>query len=143
MDLSICESVLSLLSFSDHPGLLQRTLAVDEPDLCVSSQSEKPAGIPETIQIPTDPPAETRPEPRSAEIDGGPLEIQNPADAEGGRSQTRVPELEVDPGSDPETRDRRNESEFEEITSFEGRTTEPSSDPEPAELSRISPAGEN
>ncbi len=149
---------------------------MDEPDSAVSSQSDKPAEPPETVQIPIDP-HETRPEPGSAETDGGPPETQNPsepssstdaADTEGDQSQTEVQNSEVGSGPDPETRDgspageeeiqlkpeesgenkvnRNEESEFEEITSFEARTTEHNDDPdsgpkEPAKKSRINPAG--
>lgn len=147
---------------------------MDEPDSSVSSQSDKPSELTETVRIPIDPP-ETRPEPGSAKTDGGHPETQTPsepststdaADTEGDQSQTEVQRSEVGLGPDPETRDRgpageeevqlkpeesgenqvnRNEeSEFEEITSSEARTTKHNDDPdskEPAKKSRISPAG--
>nr|XP_046229570.1 inverted formin-2-like isoform X3 [Scatophagus argus] len=139
----------------DHPAIIQRSLAVDQPDSSVSSQSEKSAEPPETNNIPTDLPAETRPEQGSAKT--SPSEIQNlpepsisatPADTERDQSQTRVQVSEVESGPDPKTRNRRSEeSEFEEITSIEVRTAEhkdddPDSGPnKPAEKSRMSPAG--
>lgn len=140
---------------------------MDEPDLSVSSQSEKPAEPPQTVQIPIDPPG-VRPEPGSAETDGGPPETQNPsdpststdaADTEGDQRQTEVQNSEVGlgpageevvqlkPEESEENKVNRNEaSEFEEITSFKARTTEHNDDPdsgpdEPAKKSRISPAG--
>uniref|UniRef100_UPI0037E96B52 inverted formin-2-like n=1 Tax=Semicossyphus pulcher TaxID=241346 RepID=UPI0037E96B52 len=123
----------------DHPGVIQRSLAVDEPDLLVFSQSEKPAEPQEAVQTPSDPPAEIRP--------------ISPAGSEGGQSQARV--REEDSGPDLQAKDggpageeevqlrqeesrentdsnRENEdSEFEEITSFEVRTTKPRGDPDP------------
>ncbi|XP_070843078.1 inverted formin-2-like isoform X2 [Chaetodon trifascialis] len=138
----------------DRPGLVQRSLPVDESDSSVSSQSEKPAGPAETVQILTGPPAEERPEPGSAET--APPEIQNPcepsastasADTEADQSHTRAQVSEVDSGPDPKTRSRRNEdSEFEEIMCFEARTIEHNDDPDsgphkPAKKSRKSPAG--
>ncbi|XP_035520561.1 inverted formin-2-like [Morone saxatilis] len=110
----------------DHPVVIRTSLAVDEPDSSQSSQSEKPAEPPETgTQIPTDPIAETRPEP--------------------GIDETQS----LDFGPDPEIGNGRNEeSEFEEITSLEVRTAEHNDGPdpgpkEPAQKSRIriSPAG--
>lgn len=59
-----------------QPGVTQRSLATAQPDLSTSSQSQKP---PEVVQTPTDPPAETRPEPEPAGPDGGPSEIQSPS----------------------------------------------------------------
>lgn len=146
---------------------------MDESDSSVSSQSEKPADPSETVQLPTDPIAETRPEPGSAESDGGPPETQNPsqpststaADNEVDQSQTRV----QDSGPDPDTRDRgpageevqlrpeesgekkvnwNEESEFEEIISSEARRTEHNNDPdsgpsEPAKRSRTGPPGKD
>ncbi|XP_044024188.1 inverted formin-2-like isoform X2 [Siniperca chuatsi] len=140
----------------DQRGLVQRSLAVDGPDSSVSSQSEKPAEPPETVQTPADPPAETRPEPGSAETDGGSPETQNSsepststaaADTEGDQSRTRAQDSQVD--SDPETRDRgpggeeevqlnpegNEDSVFEEITSgstelIDGPASGPDSDPE-------------
>ncbi|XP_056261221.1 inverted formin-2-like isoform X2 [Seriola aureovittata] len=134
----------------DHPGVIQRSAAVDEP-----------SGPPETVQVPTDPPSETRPEP---ETDSVPTETQNlpehasppAADTEGGQSQTRFQDSEVDSGPDSETRvgapageeevqlrpedpgtkqdlnkvNRNEESEFEEITSLEARTPN-HDDPDP------------
>ncbi|XP_076611963.1 inverted formin-2-like isoform X3 [Chaetodon auriga] len=137
----------------DRPGLVQRSLAVDEPDSSVSSQSEKPAEPAETVQIVTGPPAEERPEPGSAET--GPPEIQNPCEpsastastgTEGDQSHTRAQVSEVDSGPDPKTRNRRNEhSDYEEIP-LSKRETEHNDDPdssphEPAKKSRKSPAG--
>ncbi|XP_068565284.1 inverted formin-2-like isoform X2 [Cebidichthys violaceus] len=61
----------------DQPAVLQRSLAVNEPDSSVSIQSEKRAETPEAVQTPSDPQAVTRPEPGSAETDGGPPETQN------------------------------------------------------------------
>lgn len=121
---------------------MQRSLAVDEPDSSASSQSEKPAEPPETAQILTGPPAERRPEPGSAET--APPKIQNPSEPSAcDQSHTAGQVSELDPGPDPETRNRRNEeSEFEEITSIE-RDDDPDSGPhEPAERSGIGPAGE-
>ncbi|XP_073348677.1 inverted formin-2-like [Pagrus major] len=143
----------------DHPAIIQRSLAVDEPDSSVSSQSEKTAEPPETIQIPSDPSAETRREPASAEFDAP--ETPNPSEASAAAagededqsqtrvqdSGTRVQESEVDSGPDLDSRQQRNgESEFEEITSFEARTPEHDDDPgsgpkEPAKKPRTRPAG--
>ncbi|KAI3364695.1 hypothetical protein L3Q82_011473, partial [Scortum barcoo] len=159
----------------DHPGTIERSLAVDEPDSSVCNQSES-AEPPQTVQITADPP-EPGPEPGSTETDGGPPETQNLSDpstctdaenTEGVQSQTKVQTSQVGPGPDPETGDgslageeevqlhpeesgenkdsRNEESEFEEIMSFEARTPECNSDPDsspkgPAKKSRTSPAG--
>ncbi|XP_054474999.1 LOW QUALITY PROTEIN: inverted formin-2-like [Anoplopoma fimbria] len=155
----------------DHPAVIQRSPAVDEPDSSVSSQSEKPAEPAEADQIPSDPQAETRPEPESAETEVGPPETQNSsepststaaADTEQDEIRTRLQDSEVDSvGPDRETRERgpagedeiqlptesrgdKEDSEFEDIPSFEARTTENNADPdsdEPAKKSRTSPAG--
>ncbi|XP_019122204.2 inverted formin-2-like isoform X2 [Larimichthys crocea] len=101
----------------DHPGIIQRSLAVDEPDSFVSSQSEKPSEPPESVQVHTEPPTETGPEPESAETDQSAPEIQNLCEVDG----------------------RNEESEFEEITSMEVRTTEHNHDP--AKTSRTGPKG--
>uniref|UniRef100_A0A3Q0R4B6 FH2 domain-containing protein n=1 Tax=Amphilophus citrinellus TaxID=61819 RepID=A0A3Q0R4B6_AMPCI len=69
------EDSAGLLYSSCQPGVTQRSLATAQPHLSTSSQSQKP---PEVVQTPTDPPAETRPEPEPAGPDGGPSEIQNP-----------------------------------------------------------------
>ncbi|XP_030260173.1 inverted formin-2-like [Sparus aurata] len=131
----------------DHPAIIQRSLAVDEPDSSVFSQSENTAEPPE-IQIPSDPSAETRREPASAEFDA--TETPYPSEASAAatgededQSQTRVQDSEVDSGLDLDSRQRRNEeSEFEEITSFEARTLEHNDDPgEPAKNSSSRPTG--
>lgn len=138
---------MCLFSASDHPAIIQRSLAVDEPDSSVSSQSENTAEPPE-IQIPSDPSAETRREPASAEFDA--TETPYPSEASAAatgededQSQTSVQDSEVDSGLDLDSRQRRNEeSEFEEITSFEARTLEHNDDPgEPAKNSSSRPTG--
>ncbi|XP_050927565.1 inverted formin-2 isoform X2 [Lates calcarifer] len=138
----------------DHPGVMQRLVAVDEPDSSVSSQSERPTDPPQTVQVPKGPPPETRPEPGSEPQNPEPSSSPVAADTEGDQSQTRVQDSEVDSGPEPETRDpaaeevqlrpegpgteddsytvkRSEESEFEEITSLEARTTEHDKDPDP------------
>ncbi|KAM9338801.1 inverted formin-2-like [Symphorus nematophorus] len=117
----------------DHPGVIQRSLAVDEPDSSVSSQSEKPA----------DPPAGTRPEPGSAESDGGPSESSICPARETEEDQSRVQVCEVESGPHPESRDRRTEdSEFEEITSIDhNQDPDPDPVPDPVQMSRTSPGG--
>ncbi|XP_037607502.1 inverted formin-2-like [Sebastes umbrosus] len=156
----------------DHPAGIQRSSAVDESDLSFSSQSEKLAKPPGAAQNPSDPQAETRPEPESAETDEGPPETQNPsepstptaaaADTEPDQIRTIVQDSEEDSVCpEPETRCRspagdeedqlrpeesgehKEESEFEEITSFEVRTTENNGDPDSgaAKRSRTGPAG--
>lgn len=99
------------------------------PDVSLSSQSEKPA--------------ETEPEPGSAET--GPSENKNPPEEPAARDtegDQRVQEFEVD----SETRDRRNDdSAFEEISSLEvRRTQQPDCGPKnPTKESRKSPAGKS
>lgn len=116
---SLCVTVLSL---SVPPETVQRSLAVEPPHVSLSSQSEKPA--------------ETTPEPGSAET--GPSENKNPSEepaASAGDQRVQV---------DSETRDgRTNDSEFEEISSLEVRRTErPDRGPQnPTKESRKSPAG--
>lgn len=110
---------LTVCLSSDHPGILRQSLAVDEPDSFVSSQSEKPVEPPESVWVHTDPPAETGPEPGSAETNQHTLEIQNFCEV-----------------------DRRNEeSEFEEITSMEVRMTVCNHDP--AKTPRTGPKGKS
>ncbi|XP_045916501.1 inverted formin-2-like isoform X2 [Micropterus dolomieu] len=154
----------------DHPGVMQRSLAVDQPDSSVSSQSEKPAEPPETGQIPTEPPGETRPEPGPAETEGGRPETQNPsepststtaaADTDGDQSRTRAQDSEVDPetrvsgpGGEEEVPLQPEESGDEKVNRSEestpevinGSTTQHSQDPAsgPGEAagSRIEAAG--
>ncbi|XP_062415545.1 inverted formin-2-like [Pungitius pungitius] len=57
-------------SVHDHPGVIQRSLAVNQPDSSVFSQSEKPAETLKNVQTPSEPQAETTPEPGSSQIDG-------------------------------------------------------------------------
>ncbi|XP_059212069.1 inverted formin-2-like isoform X2 [Centropristis striata] len=147
----------------DRPAVIQRSLAVDESDSSVFSQSEKPTELPEAVQTHSDPVARPRPEPGSAKNDGGPPDIQNPSEAststkaaatERDQIQTTVQDSEAGSSCpDPETRDgvpaesgeHQEESEFEEITSFEMRATEDNKDTDsgpvdPAKKSRTSPA---
>ncbi|XP_072218702.1 inverted formin-2-like isoform X2 [Leuresthes tenuis] len=130
----------------EHPVLIRRSQAVDTPDSAASSQSQKP---PETVQISTEPPPNTRPEPGSAKPDRAPSETQNPcktstssaADTEVEQSQPGAgsgsdPETTAPAGpeearlssEDPENIDFHSlsgteESEFEEISSLEVRRT--------------------
>lgn len=69
-----------MLSSSDHPGIIHRSLAANEPDPSVFSQSEKPAETQKKVQTPSEPQAETTPEPGSAQIDGSLAETQNSSD---------------------------------------------------------------
>ncbi|XP_077949982.1 inverted formin-2 isoform X1 [Gasterosteus aculeatus] len=64
----------------DHPGIIHRSLAANEPDPSVFSQSEKPAETQKKVQTPSEPQAETTPEPGSAQIDGSLAETQNSSD---------------------------------------------------------------
>ncbi|XP_068199146.1 inverted formin-2-like [Antennarius striatus] len=134
----------------DRPAGVPRSAAVDLPDESVSSQSENLAEPQETIKTPTGPPSE----PLLAET--GPSDTPNPngpqtsvsaAVTEGDQNHTRVQDLEVSSGPEPETAHQKNEeSEFEEITSSDGRTPEDQDDPDPdsskpAKESRAGPAG--
>ncbi|XP_039980456.1 inverted formin-2-like isoform X2 [Xiphias gladius] len=150
-----------------QPEVIQKSMA----DPRVSSQPERPADPTETDQVPTDPPAEAKTEPGSPEIQNLPEPSTSTAaaDTQGGQSQTRVQDSEVDSGPDPETRVReqagREEVQLgpedpatdedvnvgnvnersEEITPLEARTTEHNDDPDsgpskPAK-SRTSSAG--
>ncbi|XP_029282144.1 inverted formin-2-like [Cottoperca gobio] len=133
----------------EHPAGSELILA----SLVVSSQSGKPAEPLEAVQIPSDPPAETRPEPGSAE----PSSSTAAADTERVQIRTRLEDSKAD-SVDLETRDRgsageeevqlrpeesaeHKESEFEEARTTEHNEDSDSDPDEPAEKSRTSPAG--
>lgn len=93
----------------DHPGIIRRSLAVDEPDSSVFSQSGKPVGPPETDPLP-----ETIPEQGSSETGSNSTAVAN---IRGDRSQTGVQDSEGVSGLGPESRDE--DSQFEEVSSSE------------------------
>ncbi|XP_067428177.1 inverted formin-2-like isoform X3 [Thunnus thynnus] len=121
----------------DHPGRMERSLAVDEPDSSVSSQSERPADPPETVQTPADPPAADQSQTtgdQDPEVDLCP------------HSETRDGE-EVQLQPEDLNQNRNEESTFEEITSVEVRASRQADDPGPVpgpgpgpDQSRMSPA---
>ncbi|XP_044232293.1 inverted formin-2-like isoform X6 [Thunnus albacares] len=121
----------------DHPGRMERSLAVDEPDSSVSSQSEQPADPPETVQTPADPPAADQSQTtgdQDPEVDSCP------------HSETRDGE-EVQLQPEDLNQNRNEESTFEEITSVEVRASRQADDPGPGpgpgpgpDQSRMSPA---
>lgn len=124
--------VLTVLCLSDRPGLMQRSAAVDESDPSVSSPSEKDTGPPDSVQGPTDPPAESSPVPGSGSgTDSPPTETENlpepAAGVERDQSQTRVLEAELDSGPEEEVQLRPEDN----VTSSEPRTAD-HDDPDPA-----------
>ncbi|KAM7368468.1 hypothetical protein PAMP_014681 [Pampus punctatissimus] len=112
----------------DHAGRMERSLAVDEPELSVSSQSEQPAG---PVRTPTDQPAADQSqttEEQDPEVDLCPRLETRDGDPAGKEEVQLKPE-------DLNQSTANEESEFEEITSIELRTSKLADDPGPGESS--------
>lgn len=111
---------------------------MDESDPGVSSPSEKDTGPPDSVQVPTDPPAETGPVLGSG-TDSPPTETQN-LPVQRDQSQTRVLEPELDSGPEDEVQLRPEDpAAMDNVTSLEPRSAD-HDDPDPAE-SRIRAPG--
>ncbi|KAM7396080.1 hypothetical protein PAMA_007379 [Pampus argenteus] len=108
----------------DHGGGMERSLALDEPESSVSSQSEQPAG---PGQTPTDRLAADQSQPtieQNHEVDLCPrLEIRDGDPAGKEEVQLKPEDLNQSTGNE--------ESEFEEITSIELRTSKLADGPGP------------
>ncbi|XP_078130467.1 inverted formin-2-like isoform X2 [Sander vitreus] len=150
----------------DPPAAVARSLAVDEHDSSVSSQSEKPAAAAQEVQILSDPEPESQQSPtpgltqHTADIHQDSQETQNPSGLSrppSGPSGSSGPSSRSSgPSSGPssvpssglserdqnqyfESREHRDESGFEELTSDEAGSGEHGADP--GSWSRTSHAG--